>query len=77
MFKKKCEIRNYIPHSETTGADFRDWFKYYLYDLRLMFSIHNEVIYSRYGIDMNDYDDEFKSFVSFIYQNSSRFIPEY
>jgi hypothetical protein len=75
--KRKCQIVNYIPHLETNGSSFRDWFKYYLYDLNALFSIHNEVIYSRYGIDVEDYDVEFKKFVTFMYQNSSRFIPEY
>lgn len=75
--KKKCQILNYIPHSKSEGIEFRQWVKYYMYELKQLFTIHNEVLKYRYNMDIKDYDNEFKNFVWFIYQNSSQYIPHY
>jgi hypothetical protein len=79
MSCKKCPISNYIPHKQIKDDDnFKEWYEYYKDHLINMYTGTSKIIDESIQDRIFDWDSEqkFNIFVNFIYDSSSKYIPE-
>ena len=77
--KKKCVIKNYIPHSTPLNPNFYKWYNKYENHLIDLYVIFIDIIKNRYPDSNLDVDDEeyFNLFINHIFDSSSKFILKY
>jgi hypothetical protein len=79
MSYKKCPIFNYIPHKQMKDdGNFQEWYEYYKDHLINMYIGTSKIIDESIQDRIFDWDSEqkFNIFVNFIYDSSSKYIPE-
>ena len=75
--KKKCVIRNYVPHKTPVNPNFYKWFYEYENNLADIYGIIINIIRDRYpdiNFDIFNNDDYFNFFINHIFDSSSKFI---
>ena len=77
--KKKCVIKNYIPHRTPLRPNFYKWYNEYENHLINLYCIFIGIIKNRYPDSNLDVDDEeyFNLFINHIFDSSSKFILKY
>ena len=75
--KKKCVIKNYIPHPTPINPKFYKWYneyENYLIDLYFIFISVLKNRYPEYNLDNEEY---YNLFINHIFDSSSKFILKY
>ena len=79
MSFKKCPIFNYVPHKQIKDDDnFQEWYEHYKDHLIKMYNGTCKIIDENVQDKIFNWDSEekFNIFVNFIYDSSSKYIPE-